>query len=148
MVLLRFRGVKVARSRGKNIQDSGMLKNFKELKVWQKAYSLCVEIYKITQNFPNVEKYGLCSQMRRSSVSIPSNIARNNFVQHTLYEVIRMLSQLQQIKANFFSLIRSPVWVLLGIVLIFINTKQKHFNASFFCFFQFLTLSRQYTFSQ
>ena len=52
-----------------------MLKNFKELKVWQKAYQLCLEIYKITKGFPKEERYGLTSQIRRSAVSIPSNIA-------------------------------------------------------------------------
>jgi len=67
-----------------------MLKNFKELKVWQKAYSLCVEIYKITQNFPNVEKYGLCSQMRLSSVSIPSNIAEG-YGRKTIPDYVRCL---------------------------------------------------------
>ncbi|MBW2485221.1 MAG: four helix bundle protein, partial [Deltaproteobacteria bacterium] len=48
---------------------------YKELKVWQKSFKLCLEIYKMTKNFPNEEKYGLSSQMRRASVSIPSNIA-------------------------------------------------------------------------
>ncbi len=52
-----------------------MLKNYKELNVWQKAYHLCLEIYKITRNFPKEEKYGLTSQIRRAAVSIPSNIA-------------------------------------------------------------------------
>ena len=52
-----------------------MLKNFKELKVWQKAYQLCLEIYKITKDFPKEERYGLTSQVRRSAVSVPSNIA-------------------------------------------------------------------------
>ena len=53
-----------------------MLKNFKELKVWQKAYQLCLEIYRVTRKFPNEEIYGLSSQIRRSAVSIPSNIVR------------------------------------------------------------------------
>jgi four helix bundle protein len=52
-----------------------MLKNFKELKVWQKAYRLCLEIYRVTRKFPREEIYGLTSQIRRSAVSIPSNIA-------------------------------------------------------------------------
>ncbi len=52
-----------------------MLKNYKELKVWQKSYQLCLEIYRITVKFPKEEKYGLTSQIRRSAVSIPSNIA-------------------------------------------------------------------------
>jgi len=52
-----------------------MLKNYKELRVWQKAYDLCLEIYRITRAFPAEERYGLTSQMRRAAVSIPSNIA-------------------------------------------------------------------------
>ncbi len=52
-----------------------MLKSFKDLKVWQKSYSLCLKIYTITRKFPSDERYGLTSQLRRASVSIPSNIA-------------------------------------------------------------------------
>ncbi|MGQ9647305.1 MAG: four helix bundle protein, partial [Thermodesulfobacteriota bacterium] len=52
-----------------------MLRTYKELKVWQKAYGLCLEIYKVTKNFPKEERYGLTSQIRRAAVSIPSNIA-------------------------------------------------------------------------
>ena len=52
-----------------------MLKSFKELKVWQKSYSLCINVYKITKKFPSDERYGLTSQLRRASVSISYNIA-------------------------------------------------------------------------
>lgn len=52
-----------------------MLKNYKELKVWQKAYHLCLEIYRLTKKFPSEETYGLSSQIRRAAVSVPSNIA-------------------------------------------------------------------------
>ena len=48
--------------------------NFKELKVWQKSIDMTVEIYKLTENFPNEEKFGLISQMRRAAVSIAANI--------------------------------------------------------------------------
>jgi len=47
----------------------------KRLEVWKEAISLVVEIYKITQQFPKEEIYGLVNQIRRSAVSIPSNIA-------------------------------------------------------------------------
>lgn len=49
--------------------------NFKELKVWQKAVKLAVAVYKKTAFFPSEEKFGLTSQIRRSAVSVPSNIA-------------------------------------------------------------------------
>ena len=52
-----------------------MLKNYKELKVWQKSYQMSLEIYRITKVFPKDEQYGLTSQIRRAVVSIPSNIA-------------------------------------------------------------------------
>lgn len=47
----------------------------KDLKVWQKSIKLVTSIYKLTETFPDIEKFGLTSQMRRASVSIPSNIA-------------------------------------------------------------------------
>jgi hypothetical protein len=53
-----------------------MLKSFKELKVWQKAYQLCLEMYKVTDSFPTDEKFGLISQIRRAAVSIPSKYCR------------------------------------------------------------------------
>ena len=49
--------------------------NYKELKVWQQAIPLATEVYRITKDFPKEEKYGLTSQIQRSAVSIPSNIA-------------------------------------------------------------------------
>ena len=48
---------------------------FKELKVWQKATELVTQIYQITNNFPKEEQFGIISQIRRSAISIPSNIA-------------------------------------------------------------------------
>ncbi len=51
------------------------MNRFKELKVWQESVDLAVDVYNKTQNFPKEEKYGLTSQLRRSAVSIPSNIA-------------------------------------------------------------------------
>lgn len=48
---------------------------YKELIVWQKAMLLVKHIYRVTQTFPHSEMYGLINQMRRASVSIPSNIA-------------------------------------------------------------------------
>ena len=51
------------------------MNNYKELKVWQKSVDLAVKIFEITQDFPKEELYGLTSQIRRSAVSIASNIA-------------------------------------------------------------------------
>lgn len=51
------------------------MKNFKELLIWQRSHQLVLEIYIITKSFPKDELFGLTSQMRRSSASIPTNIA-------------------------------------------------------------------------
>ncbi len=50
-------------------------KSFKDLIVWQKAYRLVLEVYKITKAFPRSETYGLTQQIRRAAISLPSNIA-------------------------------------------------------------------------
>lgn len=52
-----------------------MIHSYKDLIVWQRAMDLVEEIYNITDKFPKEETYSLTSQMRRSAVSIPSNIA-------------------------------------------------------------------------
>jgi four helix bundle protein len=58
------------------------MNRFKELKVWQKAIDIVVDVYKLTSEFPQHERFGLSSQVQRAAVSIPSNIAegagRNN----------------------------------------------------------------------
>ena len=51
------------------------MKDFKKLKVWQKAHHLTLRTYKVTREFPKDELYGLTSQIRRASSSIPANIA-------------------------------------------------------------------------
>lgn len=52
-----------------------MDKPHKKLKVWQLGMEIVMDVYKLTKSFPEVEKYGLTSQMRRCAISIPSNIA-------------------------------------------------------------------------
>jgi len=52
-----------------------MVQGYKELIVWQKSIRLSIALYKLTKKFPREDIYGLTSQMRRSAVSIPSNIA-------------------------------------------------------------------------
>lgn len=54
------------------------IKSYSELIVWQKAMQLVTDIYKLTEKFPREEIYGLTSQIRRSAVSIPSNIAEGS----------------------------------------------------------------------
>lgn len=54
------------------------MKNFKDLLIWQKSIELVTFVYKTTKYFPDEEKYGLTNQMRRSAVSVPSNIAEGH----------------------------------------------------------------------
>src|SRR5262249_27493499 len=49
--------------------------SFRDLVVWQKAHSVVLEVYKLTRQLPKEELFGLVSQMRRSAVSVPANIA-------------------------------------------------------------------------
>ena len=54
------------------------MRNFKELKVWQKAFEIAINCFRITNEFPLEEKFGLVSQINRCGVSIPSNIAEGS----------------------------------------------------------------------
>ena len=67
------------------------IKSYQDLNVWQLSMDLVIESYKLTQRFPAAEQYGLVSQIRRSAVSIPSNIAEGNGRQH-LGDYLRFLS--------------------------------------------------------
>ncbi len=72
------------------------MKTHKDLDVWQKSIEFVTEIYKITKLFPKDELYGLISQIRRASVSIPSNIAegaaRNHKKEYIQYLYIALAS--------------------------------------------------------
>ena len=50
------------------------IETFRDLRVWQKAHELVLNIYKVTQNLPQAEKFGLVSQVRRAVISVASNI--------------------------------------------------------------------------
>ena len=51
------------------------IKSFQDLNIWKEAHQLTLEVYRITKEFPASEMYGLTSQLRRASSSVPSNIA-------------------------------------------------------------------------
>lgn len=59
------------------------VKSYKELNVWRKGIEIVEQVYAITENFPQRELYGLISQMQRSAISIPSNIAEGFARGHT-----------------------------------------------------------------
>lgn len=64
------------------------IKNFEDLKVWQKAHKLALSIYKITQDFPPSEKFGLVIQIRRAVISVVSNIVEG-FSRNPIKESLR-----------------------------------------------------------
>ena len=53
----------------------GRIVSFQQLEVWQEAHKIVLNVYAVTKQFPDEEKYGLVSQMRRAAVSVPANIA-------------------------------------------------------------------------
>ena len=55
-----------------------MAHKFKELQIWKRSRLFCSKIYDMTSKFPDSEKFGLTNQLRRASVSIPSNIAEGS----------------------------------------------------------------------
>ncbi len=59
------------------------VKSYRDLKVWRKGIDLVKQVYALISKFPKHETYGLADQLRRSSVSIPSNIAEGQARQHT-----------------------------------------------------------------
>jgi four helix bundle protein len=67
------------------------LRDYRDLLVWKKGMSLAKHIYQITQAFPDTERFGLVSQMRRAAVSVPSNIAEGQ-ARNTTGEFIQFLS--------------------------------------------------------
>lgn len=54
---------------------SGNIRSYRDLKAWQLAVDACIEVYRVTGRFPDHERFGLISQVRRAAVSAPSNIA-------------------------------------------------------------------------
>lgn len=85
------------------------MKNFKELKIWQKGFGISIKSFKLISTFPLNEKYGLAGQITKAAVSIPSNIAegssrtsekdQNSFIEMSLGSAFEMETQLLIAKA-------------------------------------------------
>jgi four helix bundle protein len=67
------------------------MQRFTELKVWQRSHSLVLSVYRMTTGFPQNERYGLISQVRRSALSVPTNIAEGS-KRLTSHEYARFLN--------------------------------------------------------
>jgi four helix bundle protein len=57
------------------VRSVSTIETHRNLEVWSRSVDLCVQVYKLTQDFPCSERFGLVSQLRRAAVSVPSNIA-------------------------------------------------------------------------
>ena len=69
---------RVDRSIQEPADDYRAIRDYTDLRVWQLAMDLAVAVYEATERFPSHERFGLTSQLRRASVSVPSNIAEGN----------------------------------------------------------------------
>jgi four helix bundle protein len=66
----------------------GEIRTFRDLRAWEEAHKLVLEVYQVTKGFPDDERYGLVSQMRRAAVSVPANIAEG-FKRRGIQEKLR-----------------------------------------------------------
>ncbi|MHC4758077.1 MAG: four helix bundle protein [Planctomycetota bacterium] len=85
-------------------EKNATINSFKDLHIWQRSIKLIEKIYRFTSDFPQQERFGLTSQIRRASVSIPSNIAEGfarahkteykQFLHHSLGSCAELTTQL------------------------------------------------------
>jgi four helix bundle protein len=75
------------------------IKSYRDLIVWRKSIDLVEEMYQLTSKFPKEEIYGLSSQMKRSAVSIPSNIAEGSRLARGKISVISFASPLALVQS-------------------------------------------------
>jgi four helix bundle protein len=98
-----------------------VVKDYKELEVWQKSVKMVVEIYKLAKTFPPEEKYGLVSQVQRSATSIPANIAEG-WARGSTKEYINFLMIARG------SLMELETHLIVSAQLGFLNQKGEPFN--------------------
>lgn len=68
-----------------------MVKSFRDLDVWRKAHGLALDVYRLTEKFPDRERFGVVAQLRRAAVSVPANIAEG-FGRRTTKELLNFLA--------------------------------------------------------
>jgi four helix bundle protein len=67
------------------------MQSYKQLRVWQRAHALTLAVYRLATDFPADERFGLCSQLRRAAVSVPTNIVEGS-KRHTNADYARFLN--------------------------------------------------------
>jgi hypothetical protein len=67
------------------------MRDFRKLKVWDKAHRLILQVYRITNSFPSDEQFGLTVQLRRAAASVPTNIAEGCYYRHPWHMLFLML---------------------------------------------------------
>ncbi len=67
------------------------MRDFRKLKVWEKAHHFTLQVYRITKDFPSDERFGLTVQLRRAAASVPTNIAEG-CGRHSERELARFMS--------------------------------------------------------
>jgi four helix bundle protein len=72
------------------VTEKKRVRTYQDLTAWQKAFDLCLDVYRATKSFPRAEAYGLSAQVQRAAVSIPSNIAEG-FGRRTTADFLRSL---------------------------------------------------------
>jgi len=70
-----MRGVAISHQLLAISQRKNRMRDFHNLVVWQKSHALTLEVYRVSKQFPDEERFGLTSQIRRSSASVPANLA-------------------------------------------------------------------------
>jgi four helix bundle protein len=100
----------------------GDLKSYKDLIVWQKSIAMVTAVYELVKSFPDTEKFGLTSQIKRCSVSVPSNIAEGYGRATTKYYI-------QFLRTSRGSLFELETQLLIGKNLKYINDSEQIDNA-------------------
>jgi four helix bundle protein len=73
------------------MNEDNRIRSHRDLKIWQLGMEIAELVYQLTRNFPDDEKFGLVSQLRRASISVPANIAEGN-ARGSTKEYLRFLS--------------------------------------------------------
>ena len=99
--------------------EKKLIKSYQDLEIWKKGILLSMEIYSVTSSFPNNEQYGLTSQIRRASTSIPANIAEG-------YGRESGKNYIQFLKISRGSLYELDTFLTIALGLKYLTQEQRH----------------------